>query len=183
MSQQGMAGQGPFGESSPGAGRGGEGRGAATPAPPRPRGADSRNVLTLFAVAVGFTGLAFFILNARGKALAGIAANGRTATGVVTSAIELTRNGSKSYELEYEFKVAGVPDKGVKPVEREEALGARRGYPVTVTYDAADPEHNIAVPLADAQQNTKVASRCAWVLAAVLWAFAFWKFASSRNGT
>ena len=179
MNQQGGAAQGPSGKSSAVTGRSGNGRGTAAGL----FGPESRNVLSLFAVAVLFTGVAVFVLNAKGKALAGIAANGRTATGVVTSAVELTRNGSRSYQLEYQFNVAGVTYKGVKPVEREEALGARHGHPVTVTYDAADPNHNIAIPLAEAQQNTRVASAFTWVLAAALWAGAFWKLASSRNGT
>ena len=71
---------------------------------------------------------------------------------------------------------------GVKPVEREEAQAARRGQPVAVTYDAAEPKHNIAVPLAEARQNTQVASRVAWPMAVVLWGLAFWKLAASRKG-
>jgi hypothetical protein len=178
MNQQGGAGQRPAGESSA-AGRARIDRGTAN----RPFPAESRNVLSLFGVAVLFTGVAVFVLTARDKALAGIAANGRTATGVVTNAVELTRSGARSYQLEYQFKVAGVTYTGVKPVEREEAMGARRGQPVAVTYDAAEPKHNIAVPLAEARQNTKAAGVAASVLAAVLWAGAFWKFSSSRKGS
>ena len=175
---QGGAGKGSSRGSSL-SGGGGDGRGTLT----RLLGADSRNVLSLFVVAVLFTGIAVGVLGARGRALAGIAANGRTTTGVVTNAIELTRSGSKSYELEYQFRVAGVTYNGIKPVEREEAVGARRGQPLTVTYDAADPNHNIATPLADAQQNTRLASFFVWPLAALLWASAFWKLTSSRKGT
>ena len=145
-------------------------------------GTESRTVLTGFAVAVLFTALAFFVLHAKGKALDGIEANGRTIAGVVTNAVELTRSGSKSYQLEYEFKVDGVTYTGIKPVERDEARAAYRGAPLTVTYDAAAPKHNIAVPLEDARQNTRVAGRVAWPFAAVVWGLAFWKLASSRKG-
>ena len=177
MRQQGGEGRGPSGESSQ-PGEGGRGRGTAGGW----FGAERRTVLTGFVVAVGFSALAFFVLHAKDKALAGIAANGRTITGVVTSAVELTRSGAKDYQLEYEFKVAGRTYTGTKPVERPDALAAFRGLPLTVTYDTADPTHNIAVPLADARQNTKLASRCAWALAAALWGFAFWKLAATRNG-
>jgi hypothetical protein len=120
--------------------------------------------------------------NDRWKTLDGIGSNERATTRVVSGARKIFRAGLTTYSIDYEYWVNGAYYKGVKGVDRETALSARHGTPITVTYDASAPSHSIApTSVAAAKNQPKFGGWVVWVLVAGVWMYAFSTLGSLRT--
>jgi hypothetical protein len=138
-------------------------------------------VFVAFACAIIFTFFAVRIVGGRTNLLAGLSSDGRTTTGVITGVNETRRKGVSMFSLEYQYRVGGRSYTGSQIVSREEALAARSGNPLTVTYEPSSPGRSIGTAVAFAQADAARGSYVVYGAVAVVWVFAFWTLFAARN--